>query len=100
MKGRKMSTGRARPWQNATPLEGYQPRWAGQFDTFQDWVSYASHALSDGPIDSFGEPLKAICIDAKGRRCIAGKCFKRAIEEGAFPIRYFWDFTPIEDQQS
>lgn len=94
-----MSVERSRPWQNATPLEGYQPGWAGQFDTFSDWVNHASRALTDGPLDSFGEPLQAICIDAKGRRCIAGKCFMRARDEDAFPIRYFWEFDPIDTSQ-
>jgi hypothetical protein len=83
-----MSQGRARPWQNPTPLVGFEPEWIGQFDTFDDWVNHARRALT-GLQGSCGEEVKAICIDAKGRRCNIGKDFMVARDEGAFPIRYF-----------
>lgn len=82
-------TGRSRPWQNPTPLPGFTPAWAGQFDTFQDWVNHASRALT-GVEDSNGMELKAFCIDTRGRRCANGKDFARARDEGCFPVRYFW----------
>lgn len=93
-----MSGERARPWQNPTPLIGYEPEWAGQFDTFYNWVDHASRALT-GVRGSVGEALGAICIDAKGRRCNVGKDFQRARDEGAFPIRYFWTFRPTSAGQ-
>ncbi len=74
-----------------TPLEGYQPGWAGQFDTFDDWVNRASRALS-GVTGSVGERLPPCRIDAKGRRCHVGLDFQRARDEDAFPVRYFWTF--------
>jgi hypothetical protein len=83
-----VSKERARPWRNPTPLVGFQPEWLGQFDTFDDWVNHASHALT-GSEGSVGEKLGAICVDTKGRRCNVGKDFMRARDEGAFPIRYF-----------
>lgn len=58
-----------------------KPRWAGQFTTFDMWVNKAS-----GWIDKH-----AVCVDAKGRRCLIGKDFMLARDEGAFPIRFFWD---------
>lgn len=87
-----MSGKRPRPWLNPTPLAGYEPDWAGQFDSFDDWVNHASRALTDVK-GSVGEPLAAFCVDAKGRRCHVGKDFSLARDEGAFPIRYFWTFT-------
>lgn len=84
-----MSAQRPRPWHNPTPLEGFQPQWAGQFDTFDDWVNDASRALT-GKTGSVGEKLGAVCFDTKGRRCNVGKDFSRARDDGSFPIRYFW----------
>lgn len=57
------------------------PNWAGQFRTFQHWVDHASRYIDK----------HAVCIDAKGRRCLIGKDFMRARDENAFPVRYFWD---------
>jgi hypothetical protein len=84
-----MSMHRSRPWQNPTPLIGFVPEWAGQFDTFEDWCNHASRALT-GEVGSTGEKLSAFCVDAKGRRCNIGKDFMTARDEDAFPIRYFW----------
>ena len=83
-----MSGERPRPWHNPTPLVGFEPEWIGQFDTFQDWVNHASRALTDF-VGNLGEPIKAICVDAKGRRCHIGGDFMRARDESAFPVRYF-----------
>lgn len=84
----------SRPWNIQTPLEGYVPQWAGQFNTFQAWVSHATRALTDGPTNSLGMTLPAICVDAKGRRCTCGGDFMRARDDDAFPVRYFWEFAP------
>lgn len=84
-----MSAERSRPWQNPTPLVGFVPEWAGQFDDFLSWVSHASRALT-GEVDSNGFPMAAICVDALGRRCHNGGDFMRARDESAFPVRYFW----------
>lgn len=72
-----------------------RPNWAGQFDTFQQWVNHASSWLT-GFRGSVGEPVSAICVDARGRRCHVGKDFMRARDEGAFPVRFFWDCEPVE----
>jgi hypothetical protein len=85
-----MSKGRARPWQNPTPLDGFTPEWLGQFDTFDDWVNHASRALTNLTLENgMGNSVAAICVDTKGRRCSCGHEFMRARDEGAFPIRYF-----------
>ncbi len=82
-------SGRPRPWHDPTPLIGFEPEWAGQFDTFDDWVSHASRAFT-GVTGSVGEPLSPFCVDAQGRRCHVGADFMRARDERAFPVRYFW----------
>ena len=94
-----MSKERPRPWDKPTPLEGYVPDWAGQFDTYKDWINHAPRALtgvqfSTGGFGADGRGVPAVCIDAKGRRCSIGKDFMNARDEGAFPIRYFWDMKP------
>lgn len=91
-----MSAERPRPWHDPTPLPGFEPVWAGQFDTFNDWVNHATRALA-AEFDVNGWPgHTAICIDALGRRCTCGGEFKRARDEGAFPIRYFFTGTVVK----
>ena len=85
---------RPRPWHDPTPLIGFQPAWAGQFDDFDAWVNHATRALT-GETGSVGENLAAFCVDAKGRRCHVGADFMRARDEDAFPVRYFWTFAPL-----
>lgn len=94
-----MSRERPRPWHDPTPLVGFEPDWLGQFDTFQDWVSHASRALT-GHEGSLGEEVKAICVDAKGRRCNCGGDFMRARDEDAFPVRYFVTGRVVERADS
>jgi len=89
-----MSANRPRPWIDPTPLEDYAPDWAGQFDSFEDWVNHAARALGNVH-GSVGELLPPCCIDAAGRRCHVGKDFMRARDEGTFPIRYFWEFKAL-----
>jgi hypothetical protein len=74
----------------ATPLT---PNWAGQFDSFDDWVNNATRYLSDPrcPLDGVGHVQKSICVDALGRRCQVGADFMRARDEKTFPIRFFWN---------
>lgn len=95
-----MSSERSRPWQNPTPLVGFEPQWEGQFDTFQDWLNHAPRALtgvpySTGSMGKTGDGLPAFCVDAKGRRCAIGADFMRARDEDAFPVRYFWEMKEI-----
>lgn len=67
---------------------------AGSYETFDDWVNKASHTIAERfcPKDTVGYPLRAICVDAKGRRCQCGGDFMRARDEAAFPVVYFWEF--------
>lgn len=95
-----MSTERPRPWNNPTPLDGYEPDWAGQFDTYEDWVNHAHRALAGTPYSSgdFGQDdtgVRPICVDARGQRCTVGLDFARARDAGTFPIRYFWEMKAI-----
>jgi hypothetical protein len=62
-----------------------KPRWEGQFTTFETWVNKASSWIDKD----------AVCIDAKGRRCLIGRDFMRARDEGAFPVRFFWNCEPL-----
>lgn len=73
-----------------SPTADLVPAWEGQFDNFNQWVAWASYWLT-GRTGSVGQPLPAICVDAKGRRCHVGKDFMRARDEDAFPVRFFWE---------
>lgn len=75
----------------ATPCN-LVPLWKGEFRDFNDWVSKATLRLT-GTYNARSE-VKAICVDALGRRCHDGGDFMRARDEGAFPIRYFWECVP------
>jgi hypothetical protein len=72
------------------------PNWAGEFRDFQDWVSFATNRLTGTYDPMMGNEVGAVCIDAFGRRCTAGGHFRRAKEEGAFPVRFFWDMRPAQ----
>lgn len=67
-----------------TPLPDFEPDWFGQFTTFETWVGKASSWIDKN----------AVCIDAKGRRCLNGRDMLLARDEGAFPVRFFWTFKP------
>lgn len=82
-----------RSWPRAATPCNLVPRWAGEFKSHADWVSFATHRLT-GVYGTMGEAVSAICVDAFGRRCNIGADFRRAEEEGAFPIRYFWECEP------
>lgn len=84
----------------ATPTN-LQPQWAGEFSSFDDWVNFARQRLT-GTIDPLtGGEVGSVCVDAHGRRCTIGAHFHRARDEGAFPVRFFWDCaapaTPYSD---
>ena len=53
----------------------------GEWYSFQNWVNHATRDIGG---------MNAACYDAKGRRCLIGKDFKLADEEGAFPVRYWY----------
>lgn len=65
-----------------TPLAGFEPDWWGQFTTYDVWVNKAPSWID----------RNAVCIDAKGRRCLNGGDFHRAKREDTFPVRFFWTF--------
>lgn len=71
------------------------PKWEGEFRSHSDWVNRAQRALSSP------SNRPAVCIDAKGRRCTIGADMARARDEGAFPVRYFWEFeaAPVAPHQ-
>lgn len=73
----------------ATPCD-LKPKWAGEFRSFNDWVSFAGPRLT-GAYGSLGQEVPPICVDALGRRCHCGKDFMLARDEDAFPVRYFWE---------
>lgn len=57
------------------------PKWVREFKSFQEWVNKAPTWIDKD----------AVCIDAKGRRCLIGADFQRARDEDAFPVRFFWE---------
>ena len=58
----------------ATPCN-LQPLWKGEFASFDDWCNFASKRLT-GTNNGRSE-VKAICVDALGRRCSDGCDFMR-----------------------
>lgn len=86
----------SRPWNKATQLpDNLMPKIEGQFDTFNDWVSHASRALT-GLTGSVGQELSYFCVDALGRRCTCGRDFMQARDDNAFPVRYFTEFCFVD----
>lgn len=77
-------------WPRAATPCALTPRWEGEFRDFTDWVNFASKRLTVARHRS-GATMPSVCIDAFGRRCVIGGDFMRARDEGAFPVRYFWD---------
>lgn len=75
---------------------------AGQFfRNHAAWVAQAQYVLTahpryrntehDGPAKGWrGEHFTALCFDQKGRRVRNGGDFRRADEEGAFPVWWIW----------
>jgi hypothetical protein len=63
-----------------------------QFNSMQEWVNKGRSWLTRRQkLDSNGcNYFKAICFDAKNRLVENGGDFKRAEDEGAFPIRWLW----------
>jgi hypothetical protein len=77
----------------ATPCD-LIPKWEGEFCSYVDWVNFASKRLTVARSTVTGAQVPAICVDAFGRRCTCGGDMKRADEEGAFPVRYFFECEP------
>lgn len=61
------------------------PKWAGQFDTHQQWVNKAASWLRS---PDWNRP---VCVDSLGRRMAIGMDMAKARDEGTFPVRYFWE---------
>jgi hypothetical protein len=49
----------------------------GEFETYDEWAIFG--------------PQPPIFLDAHGRRCITQRDFDRARDDGAFPLRYYWE---------
>jgi hypothetical protein len=66
----------------------------GQWLTFQQWVNYATRDIGG---------MNAACYDQKGRRCLIGKDFMTARDDGSFPVMYWHDAggeTPKQQRES
>lgn len=80
----------------ATPTT-LEPRWAGEFVSFDDWVNFAKSRLTGTRDPLMKAEVGSVCVDAFGRRCTMGGHFMRARDEGAFPVRYFFDCAPAAE---
>jgi hypothetical protein len=73
-----------------------------KFDTWDHWVILASRVLTAHPRYREGEewsepnPWRALCFDTKGRACRSGVDFRRARDEGTFPVRWVWPDQMVE----
>ena len=68
-----------------------------QFDTFEQWVTYASSVLTSHP-DYDENFFRAVCFDSLGRRCQIGRDFMRARDENTFPIKWWWPDRRNKDE--
>ena len=82
----------SRPWHKGTPAAHLEPVVLGQFNTYEEWVTFGNRALTN-LTDSRGREVKAICVDDLGRRCNLGADMIRARDEHTFPVRYFTEMT-------
>jgi hypothetical protein len=78
-------------WPRAATPTDLRPIWIGEFCDFNDWVNFATNRLAGCRDPHVGGAVQLVCIDALGRRCTMGAHFMRARDEGAFPVRYFWE---------
>ena len=92
MTDRNIRVGKSWP-RPATPCD-LVPNWEGEFRDHQEWVNFAIWRLTVAT-DSNGHQLSAICVDTLGRRCANGRDMNRARDEGAFPVRYFFECVPL-----
>ena len=66
-----------------------------QFDVYNEWVNQGQRWLTAHW--NYGDHFKAICIDSHGRICRIGANFKRAADDGAFPVRWWWPDQTIDE---
>lgn len=83
-------------WPRPASITDLIPNWEGEFVSYQDWVNFASKRLTVAFSIVTGAQVPAICVDAFGRRCTCGGDMMRARDEGAFPVRYFFECIPPE----
>jgi len=62
----------------------------GQFNCYQEWV---------GKAQSWIGGMNALCLDAKNREIRNGGDMKRAEDEGAFPVRFWFGLGPQTKKQ-
>jgi hypothetical protein len=55
--------------------------WDGEFETYDEWGRF-------GPQPPY---RSATFRDARGRRYITQRDFAQARDDGAFPVRYYWN---------
>ena len=71
------------------------------FTSHQEWVNKATSWLTRHP--KYSEFFRAICFDSFGRIVKNGGDFRRADEDGAFPVYWIWPdqnlFTMIDSIQ-
>lgn len=77
-----------------------------RFDSFDQWVAYASSWLTchidynnteHGDDKGWrGNHFTALCFDSLGRRCRIGSDMHRARDEGAFPVWWVWPDQIVE----
>jgi hypothetical protein len=73
-------------YQQATVAE---KDWDGEFATYDEWARF-------GPQPPY---RSASFLDAQGRPCITEQDFARARDDGAFPVRYYWETTETRNRR-
>ena len=85
---------------DSTPEKIAPPFGDQTFASFDQWISRASSWLTchneynnteHGDLTGWrGQHFTAMCFDSFGRRCYIGADFRRAADEGAFPVWWIW----------
>ena len=66
----------------------------GEFTSKQQWINKATSWIGG---------MNALCVDAKGRRCLIGLHFDEAEKDNAYPIRFWYGYggqTKAQQQKS
>ena len=66
----------------------------GEFSSFETWVNKAASWIGG---------TNPLCVDALDRRCLIGKHFQEARDEGQFPVRFWYGEggqTPAEQRKA
>jgi hypothetical protein len=93
MDEQKLSDGRVKPDDptSVTVTVGHK---LFEFASFNAWVDFAQRFFRSAGVHD----VDVLCLDAKGRVCRAGKQFRVARDNNAFPVTVYRILNPLGDR--